>query len=76
MKDTIVTQRTSDPVLLTLLEIVVTSVAEERPLFNNPLEEPPFYRRYFRRWVKEGLEEAAKIAQLQDPEANSAPREG
>lgn len=49
--------------------MTVTSIGEERPLFDNPLEEPYFYQRYFKRWVKEGLDEISKI---EEQEADTA----
>ena len=45
-----------------LVEITINSIRTERELFPNPLEEPYFWRRYFRQWVIEGLQEAKKIA--------------
>ncbi len=62
VKDAIYTETSDDPVLLKLIEITVTSITENRPLFpGSPLNEPSFYRRYFKRWVQEGLEEARKF---------------
>ena len=45
-----------DLVLNDLIEITRTSIADDRPLFSL-MEEPTFYRRYFKRWVREALEE-------------------
>jgi hypothetical protein len=64
VKDAIVGGATADRYLGRLLEIVFASIADGRPLFNNPLDEPAFYRT-FRRWVMEGLGEVAKLSQDQ-----------
>jgi hypothetical protein len=39
----------------------MASILENRPLFLTILEEPVFYRRYFRKWVEEGMEEARRL---------------
>lgn len=59
VKDAILTT-TDDPILSILLEITLNSLVTHRPLFDNPLEEPIFYRRHFVKWVEEGLQERAK----------------
>jgi hypothetical protein len=61
IKDAILTGSTPDPVLSVLLEITINSVTTGRPLFDNPLKEPAFYRRKFYPWVKEGIEEYRKV---------------
>ena len=61
IKDAVIT-RPEDPILAILLEVTMASVQDGRPLFPNPLEEPLFYRKYFRRWVLEGLKESADLA--------------
>ena len=58
----IITGNTDDSVLDYLVGLTLTAIGEARPLFPNPLEEPYFYQRYFRKWVAEGLEELRKIA--------------
>jgi len=71
INDAIISGNTDDPILDTLLELVVFSVANNRPLFLDPIEEPIFYRRYFYVWVQEALEDAAKINKAihgKDPE--------
>lgn len=44
-----------------LLEITVLSIREGRPLFPSILDEPVFYRRHFKRWVEEYIEEETAI---------------
>jgi hypothetical protein len=65
VKDAIVEGRTGDRVLEILLEITLSTIADGRPLFLNPLEEPVLYR-HFRRWTTEGLEELAKLSKLEE----------
>ncbi len=50
-----VTGDIDDPVLDTLIELTLQSDTENRPLFPNLIDEPIFYRKYFKRWVHEGL---------------------
>ncbi len=63
VKDAILTGGTQDRVLDYLIGLTITSLAENRPLFANPIEEPVFYQEYFRRWVKEGVDEVQSIEQ-------------
>ncbi len=58
IKDAIITETTDDHVLSLLIEVTAHSLLTGRPLFENPLDEPVLYRRYFAPWVKEGLDEA------------------
>ena len=48
-------EKTVDRVLATLIEAVLFSDGQGRPLFENPLDEPLFYRQHFLPWVQEGL---------------------
>ena len=54
-------EQSKDVVLLKLVEITAASIIEERPLFDNILTEPVFYRRHFKPWVKKGIDEALKL---------------
>ncbi len=68
VKDDILSGEVNDLVLSNLIEIVTYSKVTGRPLFASPLDEPAFYRRYFARWVEEGLEEKRKVEQAKvDP---------
>ena len=49
-----------------MLELAVYSILNDRPLFDQPLDEPAFYRRYFYRWVKEGIEEVRNMTTRSD----------
>ena len=60
VKDHILTGE-GDPSLRLLVELTAVSIAEERPLFPNPLEEPAFFRKFFKIWVREGLQERGKL---------------
>jgi hypothetical protein len=62
VKDAIVGGATEDHYLGYLLNMVVASIADGRPLFSSPLDEPAFYRR-FRRWVIGGLDELSRLSQ-------------
>ena len=64
--DAITTNSTSDPILAVLLELAITSIQDNRPIFPNPIDEPLMYRRYFLKWVTEGLEDAAKLQRAQE----------
>lgn len=52
-----VTDGTDDLVLSRLIDITVRSIYTRRELFENPLQEPFFYARYFRPWVQSALDE-------------------
>jgi hypothetical protein len=58
VKNAILIGTSDDLVLLSLLEVTIASEKSGLPIFANPMSEPAFYRKYFRRWVKEGLWEA------------------
>ena len=64
-KDFILTGE-GDPVLRLLVDLTAVSIIEGRPLFPNPLEEPAFFRKYFKEWVREGLQERAKLKQVEE----------
>jgi hypothetical protein len=57
VKDGVLTGQIDDLILAILLEVTVSSIVTDRPLFSNPLYEPDFYRKRFKRWVEEGLAE-------------------
>ena len=61
VKDAIAFSEGDDPVLYKLLEIVISSLNSKRPLFENILDEPSFYRHYFLQWVKEGMNEKRNL---------------
>ena len=50
-----------DVVFMKTIEITLNSIATSRDIFLNPLDEPYFWRTYFRKWVEEGVGEARKI---------------
>ena len=58
-----------DPVLRVLVDLTAASITEERPLFPNLLEEPAFFRKYFKSWVREGLLERAKLQAAEEAAA-------
>lgn len=58
---------TKDEVLAKLIEIAVVSETENRPLYIDFFrEEPVFYRRHFRGWIRDGIKEVQKIQALSD----------
>ena len=61
IKDAILEGSTPDKVLAVMLDIVVTAVQRGTPIFRDAMAEPSFYRRFFRRWVAEGLDELEKM---------------
>ncbi len=62
-----------DGVLASLIELTVYSILNDRPLFDRPLDEPAFYRRYFYRWVKEGIVEVRKSKEASQNRAEAMP---
>jgi hypothetical protein len=64
VNDAIHTESTEDKVLDILLELTIASIAENRPLYSSPLDEPLFYRQHFLPWVKEAMDEAAKLTEF------------
>ncbi len=69
IKDAILANEFTDLVLLRLVELTLSSIQEERPLFPGLIEEPVFFRKYFHLWVSEALEEkkAMEQARAVDP---------
>lgn len=61
VKDALLEGTTSDNVLGILISLTTKELTSGRPLFENPLDEPILYSRYFRPWVKEALEALKKI---------------
>ena len=58
---------TDDEVLSKLVEIAVVSETENRPIFTDFFrQEPVFYRRHFRGWIKDGIREVMKIRELSE----------
>ena len=55
----------SDAILMDLLDLTIASINERRPLFQCVLDEPAFYRKYFKRWVEEALEEYARMKKVE-----------
>jgi hypothetical protein len=60
-----------DAVLAQLVELVLEEEIEKRPLFPNLLDEPVFFRRYFRRWVTEALKEKQSIGDATKNDLNA-----
>jgi hypothetical protein len=60
VKDAVLTGECDDPILQGLLEITIASINDSRPLYATLLEEPAFYRKFFRKWVVEGLKERSE----------------
>ncbi len=57
VRDAILENDFHDLVLLRLVELTIADVQGSRPLFPGLIEEPAFYRKCFRQWVSEALEE-------------------
>ena len=64
VEDAILTEHTDDPVLRLLLEIAIAEIAEARHLFDNIIDEPVFYKRYFIKWVTQSLQASAEAEKL------------
>jgi len=54
-----------DRSLALLLGLTIDEVLDGRSLFPNPLEEPVFYKHYFKPWVEDAIE---KLRQSQKKE--------
>ncbi len=67
VNDAILTSHTEDTILALLIEITTVALVENRPLFSNPLDEPIYYRRFFKKWVQDGLNEAVKLEINKEP---------
>jgi hypothetical protein len=63
VKDAILTGATEDRVLDKLILLTMQMVIEGRHIAQNPLEEPAFFERQFKRWVADGVKEldAARV---------------
>ena len=57
VKDCILTNEFTDLTLLRMVELTIYSIQNERPLFPTLMQEPAFYRKSFRMWVNEAMEE-------------------
>jgi hypothetical protein len=66
VKDALLTGECEDHVLGLLIEMTASSISEERPLFENLKSEPIFYRKYFKKWVQEGLQESQAARKSED----------
>jgi len=51
---------TKDLMLVTLLDLTIASIRDERPVFPSIMDEPVLYR-YFRRFTKKALDGQKKI---------------
>jgi hypothetical protein len=65
VKDAIV-DGTEDAILLVLIETTLVEICDGRPLFQNPLDEPFFYRKYFKPWVSAGIQELRAMESIRD----------
>jgi hypothetical protein len=64
----------SDPILANIVDLTATSLVENRPLFANPLDEPSFFKKYIKRWIKEELDTDLAIARKQAQDRNALDR--
>lgn len=64
VKDTLLEGKSSDRVLVVLLELA-TKYLKGEPVFPDALEAPDFFTRTFCVWVREGLEEVTKLNQAE-----------
>jgi hypothetical protein len=61
VKDAIFEGATNDYVLASLIELTMQEATTGRYLFQNPLDEPILYSRYFKTWVNSAIESLKKI---------------
>jgi hypothetical protein len=71
VKDAVITGQSEDLYLLRMIELVLATITTGRELYANPFDEPTFYRRHFLPWVKEGMEERARIKAEQEKLTNT-----
>jgi hypothetical protein len=60
VSDVVLGGPTSDPMLVALLELTITSIRDERPVYPNLIDEPILFR-HFRRFVRKALDAQEKI---------------
>jgi len=65
VKDALLEGTVSDRLLLMYIDFAATNVNEQRHLTNDPLNEPRLWRKYFQRWVREGILEGERIDQIE-----------
>ncbi len=65
VKDAILTNEFTDLCLIRLVDLTITSIRNNRPLFPTLLDEPVFFRKYFYLWVSEALEEKKMLAEAE-----------
>lgn len=51
---------------MVLIETTLLEVLDGRPLFPNPFDEPHFYRKYFKAWVREGVSEVRTMQDIRE----------
>jgi hypothetical protein len=56
VKDALYEGGTEDRVLASLVLMCLKEINTGRPLFENPMDEPILYTRYFKPWVQETVE--------------------
>lgn len=64
VKDAILTNEFHDYPLYRLVDLTITAITEDRPMFPTVFGEPAFYRT-FRQWVQEALDEKEREMKAQ-----------
>jgi hypothetical protein len=62
---------TEDEALAVTIEITVAALLENKPLFPSIFDEPYFYRKHFKHWVAEGMQE---LRAIEDNKPNLFPK--
>lgn len=71
VKDVILLEQEAEPVLERLIFLTLREVASGDKLFPTPLEEPFFYQRFFRPWVKDAIEEHGELKKSEESHVQS-----
>ena len=77
MEDTVkeaVMNGTEDVVLSLMIETAISSFQTGQPIFSTLSEEPLFFRRYFKRWVREAMADIAALKKAEQYGADELAR--
>jgi uncharacterized protein YjiS (DUF1127 family) len=66
VKDAILDWAFPSRLLYTLVEIALEEITSGRPYFPSLRDESVFYRRYFKRWVEEAMQERTKLQSAEE----------
>lgn len=65
VKDALLEGQSDNRLLLMYIDFAGMNASEQRHLTNDPLNEPRLWRKFFTRWVREGILEGEKIDRIE-----------